>query len=171
MSGRRNIHFRNNHAGTPRAGSARPPRQPWPRAAPPAAPATAPARRRRPCGPRGRAAAQARFRSSAALSGGVRRDRRRNLREGSFSAVSKPNFASEYAYESPRRDLHNLLVQLFYTLSYTSYGSSKISARNQAENEHASLKKRENNFARFQRAEASCGTKDMAPGLLRARTR
>ena len=30
--------------------------------------------------------------------------------EGSFSAVSKPNFASKYAFESSRRDLHNALL-------------------------------------------------------------
>ena len=30
--------------------------------------------------------------------------------KGSFSAVSKPNFASEYALESSRRDLHNALL-------------------------------------------------------------
>ena len=30
--------------------------------------------------------------------------------EGSFSAVSKPNFASKYALESSRRDLHNALL-------------------------------------------------------------
>ena len=30
--------------------------------------------------------------------------------EGSFSAVSKPNFASNYAFESSRRDLHNALL-------------------------------------------------------------
>ena len=30
--------------------------------------------------------------------------------QGSFSAVSKPNFASEYALESSRRDLHNALL-------------------------------------------------------------
>ena len=29
---------------------------------------------------------------------------------GSFSAVSKPNFASKYAFESSRRDLHNALL-------------------------------------------------------------
>ena len=29
---------------------------------------------------------------------------------GSFSAVSKPNFASKYALESSRRDLHNALL-------------------------------------------------------------
>ena len=29
--------------------------------------------------------------------------------QGSFSAVSKPNFASKYASESSRRDLHNAL--------------------------------------------------------------
>ena len=32
--------------------------------------------------------------------------------EGSFSVVSKPNFASKYAFESSRRDLQNTL---FYT--------------------------------------------------------
>ena len=30
--------------------------------------------------------------------------------EGSFSTVSKPNFASKYAFESSRRDLHNALL-------------------------------------------------------------
>ena len=30
--------------------------------------------------------------------------------QGSFSAVSKPNFASKYAFESSRRDLHNALL-------------------------------------------------------------
>ena len=30
--------------------------------------------------------------------------------EGSFSAVSTPIFASKYAFESPRRDLHNALL-------------------------------------------------------------
>ena len=30
--------------------------------------------------------------------------------EGSFSAVSKPNFARKYAFESYRRDLHNALL-------------------------------------------------------------
>ena len=30
--------------------------------------------------------------------------------EGSFSAVSKPNFASKYAFESSRRDPHNALL-------------------------------------------------------------
>ena len=30
--------------------------------------------------------------------------------QGSFSAVSKRNFASEYAFESSRRDLHNALL-------------------------------------------------------------
>ena len=29
---------------------------------------------------------------------------------GSFSALSKPNFASKYAFESSRRDLHNALL-------------------------------------------------------------
>ena len=30
--------------------------------------------------------------------------------EGSFSAVSKPNFTSKYAFESSRQDLHNALL-------------------------------------------------------------
>ena len=30
--------------------------------------------------------------------------------QGSFSAVSKPNFASKYSLESSRRDLHNALL-------------------------------------------------------------
>ena len=30
--------------------------------------------------------------------------------QGSFSAVSKPNFATKYALESSRRDLHNALL-------------------------------------------------------------
>ena len=30
--------------------------------------------------------------------------------QGSFSAVSKPNFASKYAFESSRRDLQNALL-------------------------------------------------------------
>ena len=34
----------------------------------------------------------------------------RQTLEGSFSAVSKPNFASKYAFESSRRDLHNKLL-------------------------------------------------------------
>ena len=34
----------------------------------------------------------------------------RQTLEGSFSAVSKPNFASKYALESSRRDLHNALL-------------------------------------------------------------
>ena len=29
--------------------------------------------------------------------------------QGSFSAVSRPNFATKYAFESSRRDLHNAL--------------------------------------------------------------
>ena len=34
----------------------------------------------------------------------------RQTLEGSFSAVSKPNFASKYAFESSRRDLQNALL-------------------------------------------------------------
>ena len=36
-------------------------------------------------------------------------ERRFPTLEGSFSAASKPNFASKYAFESSRRDLHNAL--------------------------------------------------------------
>ena len=35
---------------------------------------------------------------------------RRPTLQGSFSAVSRPNFASKYAFESSRRDLHNALL-------------------------------------------------------------
>ena len=38
--------------------------------------------------------------------------------EGSFSAVSKPNFASKYAFESSRRDLHNVLLCAALLLKY-----------------------------------------------------
>ena len=38
--------------------------------------------------------------------------RHRQTLEGSFSAVSKPNFASKYVFESSRRDLHNALQYL-----------------------------------------------------------
>ena len=34
----------------------------------------------------------------------------RQTLQDSFSAVSKPNFASKYAFESSRRDLHNALL-------------------------------------------------------------
>ena len=34
----------------------------------------------------------------------------RQTLEGSFSAVSKPFFASKYAFKSSRRDLHNALL-------------------------------------------------------------
>ena len=34
----------------------------------------------------------------------------RQTLHGSFSAVSKRNFASKYAFESSRRDLHNALL-------------------------------------------------------------
>ena len=30
--------------------------------------------------------------------------------QGSFSSISKPNFASKYSFESSRRDLHNALL-------------------------------------------------------------
>ena len=42
--------------------------------------------------------------------------------QGSFSAVSKPNFARKYALESSRRDLHNALLctilESFSTLNF-----------------------------------------------------
>ena len=43
---------------------------------------------------------------------GVKKSTRRSRSDekGSFSAVSKPNFASKYAFESSRRDLHNALL-------------------------------------------------------------
>ena len=34
----------------------------------------------------------------------------RQTLQGTFSAVSKRNFASKYAFESSRRDLHNALL-------------------------------------------------------------
>ena len=37
--------------------------------------------------------------------------------EGSFSAESKPHFASKYAFESSRRDLHNALLKNFSNYS------------------------------------------------------
>ena len=57
--------------------------------------------------------------AAAAAPGSPARQRRRasischgirQTLEGSFSAVSKPNFASKYAFESSRRDLHNALL-------------------------------------------------------------
>ena len=38
---------------------------------------------------------------------------RRQTLQGSFSAVSKPDFARKYAFESSRRDLHNALLKFF----------------------------------------------------------
>ena len=40
----------------------------------------------------------------------LRGARMRQTLQGSFSAVSKANFASKYAFESSRRDLHNALL-------------------------------------------------------------
>ena len=42
--------------------------------------------------------------------GAHRRHGIRQTLEGSFSAVSRPNFASKYSLESSRRDLHNALL-------------------------------------------------------------
>ena len=48
------------------------------------------------------------------LGGGERVQREalgmRQTVQGSFSAVSKRNFASQYSFESSRRDLHNALL-------------------------------------------------------------
>ena len=52
-----------------------------------------------------RGRAWVRWRSLRAWRHGIRQ-----TLEGSFSAVSKPNFASKYAFESSRRDLHNALL-------------------------------------------------------------
>ena len=40
--------------------------------------------------------------------------------QGSFSAVSKPNFASKYAFESSRRDLHNICFAQLCNLDFSS---------------------------------------------------
>ena len=64
--------------------------------------------------------------------------------EGSFSAASKPNFASKYAFESSPRDLHNaslcsafgILFFLFFARSGRTIlpGNSKRSGRLSATN-------------------------------------
>ena len=43
--------------------------------------------------------------------------------QGSFSAVSKPTFAREYAFESSRRDLHNALLStvLFFIFVFSFF--------------------------------------------------
>ena len=41
--------------------------------------------------------------------------------KGSFSAVSKPNFASKYAFESSRRDLHNALESPLHSSAITFF--------------------------------------------------
>ena len=46
--------------------------------------------------------------------------------QGSFSAVLKPNFASKYAFESSRRDLHNALECTPLHLSLSSNFCLKI---------------------------------------------
>ena len=43
-----------------------------------------------------------------------------SCKEGSFSAASKPNFASKYAFESSRRDLHNALLCTALHLNFLS---------------------------------------------------
>ena len=63
-----------------------------------------PSYRRRSASPRGKP------RSASALPTLLSCHGIRQTLEGSFSAVSKPNFASKYAFESSRRDLHNALL-------------------------------------------------------------
>ena len=46
--------------------------------------------------------------------------------EGSFSAGSKPNFASKYAFESSRRDLHNYTMHSFAQLCNFNIFSKRI---------------------------------------------
>ena len=60
-------------------------------------------------------------RRGAALAGRVVRERPlAQTLEDSFSAVSKPNFASKYAFESCRRDLHNALLCTALNLNFLS---------------------------------------------------
>ena len=56
---------------------------------------------------RGRGSRKRTARSDLSLSGSLWCILARQTLEGSFSAVSKPDFASKYALESSRRDLHN----------------------------------------------------------------
>ena len=51
--------------------------------------------------------------------------------EGSFSAVSKPNFARKYAFESSRRDLHNALLctAQLCNLNFVCQNSAKFFAK------------------------------------------
>ena len=49
------------------------------------------------------------LRAAVAVGPGLKLGVRQTL-QGSFSAVSKRNFASKYAFESSRRDLHNALL-------------------------------------------------------------
>ena len=57
----------------------------------------------------------------------------RQTLEGSFSAVSKPNFASKYAFESSRRDLHNALyvcqLCFLHVLSPTNFDTMSSLSR------------------------------------------
>ena len=46
--------------------------------------------------------------------------------EGSFSAVSKPNFASKYAFESSRRDLHNALLCTVFGIHSRKLGKKDL---------------------------------------------
>ena len=45
--------------------------------------------------------------------------------KGSFSAVSKPNFASKYAFESSRRDLHNSLFCTAFGIQNRKLGKKR----------------------------------------------
>ena len=62
----------------------------------------------------------------------------RQTLESSFSAVSKPNFASKYSLESSRRDLHNALLctalKSHFFQKNLSVCTSRKSRKNNAEN-------------------------------------
>ena len=45
---------------------------------------------------------------------------------GSFSAVSKPNFASKYSLESSRRDLHNALLCTVLESTIENWGKKNL---------------------------------------------
>ena len=42
-------------------------------------------------------------------------------KSGSFSAVSKPNFASKYSLGSPRRDLQNALLFIVFGIKHSKF--------------------------------------------------
>ena len=61
---------------------------------------------------------------------GLRRHGIRQTLEGSFSAVSKPNFASKYAFESSRRDLHNALLCTAFGIHNRKLGEKRPGQNN-----------------------------------------